>query len=1286
MDKPPPSQVQANDVPRVTVAMPIFNAGGHLRLAVLSIVRQTFTDWELLIIDDGSTDNAIQEIADICDRRIRILRDGENKGLSARLNEAIDLARGRYFARMDQDDVSYPVRFARQIEALERDPQLDLVAARAVTIDEENRLTGLLPATSQKEIAAKPWRGFYLPHPTWMGRVEWFRKYRYTEPGPYFCEDQELLLRSYEKSRFGIIEEPLLAYRIREKTAWRKLIKTRLTILPAQLKHFLRKGRLSFALMAILTFVGRLGLDVLRPVLDIAYPIVRIREEEVFHKWQNALNNIQAGVGDHLEKPALQNNAFNPLKNIPLILWVVFFCYAVCAALIFQKLLLPLVPSMHAGGGLLSQDAVYFDSLAWDIAQWVQLTGWSEWRTFAVSGNVTILSLLYMLFGHDPALIIPVNAAIHAMGGLLIFLLTRELAGQEPVGTYAGILASGLFVLFPSALNWFGQLHKDGYAIAGILLILLTWLKALHRPANLRNWIILAGIYLAGLIMIVSVRPHTVIMLFVATMGMLFAIIILAGLRRQIRQYAFPALFFLISAVALVSADALMAGAKANLKFDVTEIRTERGVIVNPYIAAIYYASTAENYEGWQDPNWQWQKTPWFPDSIERKIELTARLRAGLIAYGLKEKAKSMVDQDVTPRNVAEVIRYLPRALQVGMFAPFPSSWLANISITRLVAVGEMLIYYLCVPGILLLLLYNCKPAVLLSLYFSCFFLMVQGFTIANLGTLYRVRYGFLFVLILMGVLGWFTWLDRTGRLRRIVRLLKPAVSENQLENLQASDQDHDLSRRKAVGAGFGVMFLTFLCFLGFFLRDLLMAKTFGLGSSLDYFFIALLIPMFIVAVFYMPLGAAFVPLYLEARERLLPQALRDMVSGLSSWTGISLLMACLILYLCEPYLLPLIYKQGTPPDMGQLVPLLNLALPILLFSGVVILGNSILNANGQAVVASGAQLIVPVAAMISLLLFGERWGVKSVMCGMVIGQLLNLFIVQYWLKRDNIWVIPRLNFKHRKNLSPVFRQYWPLMASALFISLVTPAAMLLATSLPDGGVSAYNLGSKIVLFVTGLVDTAILAVMLPYFSMLVARNRLVSVKRELSFFLLLATFITVPISAGLFLWSEPIVRLIFEGGRFDGSATEQVTRVMQYSLLQLPFFVCNSLLLKFSMAIRHVITISAVAFVGLLFNIVAGIILMPHMGVGGIALGASLSILVSTILLLLILARNGYVTGLDTVIMFLNWMLFITLLMCFHFQSRPSIYVTILAYVVLMGGYAISLKTEKKLLIKAAP
>jgi glycosyltransferase involved in cell wall biosynthesis len=292
------SQCQPGVSPLITVAIPVFNAGRYLRLAVLSIIKQTFTDWELLIIDDGSTDDSIQEIADIRDDRIRIIRDDQNKGLAARLNEAIDLSRGRYFARMDQDDVSYPERFARQVEALGKDTLLDLVGTRAIAISGDHRLMGMLPSPAQKEISAKSWRGFYLPHPTWMGRIEWFRKYRYAEPGPYFCEDQELLLRSHEQSRFGIITEPLLAYRLREGTHWRKLIKTRLTVLPIQLRYFFSKGQLFFALMAMLTFIGRLVLDVLRPVLGIIYPIVRIREGEISHKWQNVLNLIQDGTGE----------------------------------------------------------------------------------------------------------------------------------------------------------------------------------------------------------------------------------------------------------------------------------------------------------------------------------------------------------------------------------------------------------------------------------------------------------------------------------------------------------------------------------------------------------------------------------------------------------------------------------------------------------------------------------------------------------------------------------------------------------------------------------------------------------------------------------------------------------------------------------------------------------------------------------------------------------------------------------------------------------------------------
>jgi glycosyltransferase involved in cell wall biosynthesis len=291
--EPLQSQAQDDASPLVTVTMPVYNAGKYLRLAVLSIVKQTFTNWELLIIDDGSTDNALDSITDIQDGRIRILRDGANKGLAARLNEAIDLARGKYFARMDQDDVSYPERLMRQVLSFDENPALDLVAVRAITIDENNKATGLFPNTlTHDEICARRWRGFYFPHPTWMGKIEWFRKHRYTVPGPYFCEDQELLLRSYRGSRFATVDEVLFGYRVRRKTNWRKLAKIRRTVLNVQLRHFSNLNLWHFVLLAITTFFGKISGDLSRRLRGDIFQFERIADDDVVFKWNKILDGL----------------------------------------------------------------------------------------------------------------------------------------------------------------------------------------------------------------------------------------------------------------------------------------------------------------------------------------------------------------------------------------------------------------------------------------------------------------------------------------------------------------------------------------------------------------------------------------------------------------------------------------------------------------------------------------------------------------------------------------------------------------------------------------------------------------------------------------------------------------------------------------------------------------------------------------------------------------------------------------------------------------------------------
>lgn len=250
-----------HSVPLLTVVMPIFNAGHHLRLAVLSIIHQSFNDWELLIYDDGSTDNALKSLSYINDSRIHIINDGLNKGLAARLNEGIDMARGQYIARMDQDDVSYPERFAMQLELL-KSADVDVVAASAITISDDNEMIGLLPCpVSHEAICARPWQGFCFAHPTWMGKTTWFRKFRYANPGPYFCEDQELLLRSYRDSKFGATAEILFAYRIRKKRNLLRVLKTRLTFFQIQKSYFLSTGQSTYAFLSYLVFLALISRD-----------------------------------------------------------------------------------------------------------------------------------------------------------------------------------------------------------------------------------------------------------------------------------------------------------------------------------------------------------------------------------------------------------------------------------------------------------------------------------------------------------------------------------------------------------------------------------------------------------------------------------------------------------------------------------------------------------------------------------------------------------------------------------------------------------------------------------------------------------------------------------------------------------------------------------------------------------------------------------------------------------------------------------------------------------------
>lgn len=267
--------------PRVSVLLPVRNGGRDLLMAVWSILGQSMEDWELLVLDDGSTDGSLSAVAGLPDPRVRVLRDAAHAGLAARLNQGLDLAQGEYIARMDHDDLAFPLRLQRQVEWLDGNREIDLLGTRALVFAGQGEPLGLFPfRQSHEAICRRPWLGFYLPHPTWMGRADWFRRHRYRIPEARRAEDQELLLRSYTTSKFACIPEVLLGYRM-GTTSLGKVLVGRASAGRAQVREHLRRQRPALALLAAGASIAKSGADAAKAVTGRALHTARSLERPV---------------------------------------------------------------------------------------------------------------------------------------------------------------------------------------------------------------------------------------------------------------------------------------------------------------------------------------------------------------------------------------------------------------------------------------------------------------------------------------------------------------------------------------------------------------------------------------------------------------------------------------------------------------------------------------------------------------------------------------------------------------------------------------------------------------------------------------------------------------------------------------------------------------------------------------------------------------------------------------------------------------------------------------------
>ena len=268
--------------PRLSVVLPVFNGGCHLEAAVQSILDQTFTDFEFIIIDDGSTDQTMEVLQQFCrDPRI-ILVSRENRGLVETLNEGVRMARGQWIARMDSDDIALPHRFARQLKWVE-DTDAEICGSWVKFFGAQDHRVLRHPQSDQA-IKMGLIFGTMFAHPTVLIKTTLAQKLMYDGQWEK-CEDYDLWERAARLNcRMANVPEVLLMYRQHSDQ-----ISSRDSLRQQQLTQRIRRRYGEFVFDSL-----RLSRDLIDEVLKIREPSVpEVNMDMVDSAFTHLLNRSQ---------------------------------------------------------------------------------------------------------------------------------------------------------------------------------------------------------------------------------------------------------------------------------------------------------------------------------------------------------------------------------------------------------------------------------------------------------------------------------------------------------------------------------------------------------------------------------------------------------------------------------------------------------------------------------------------------------------------------------------------------------------------------------------------------------------------------------------------------------------------------------------------------------------------------------------------------------------------------------------------------------------------------------
>lgn len=416
------------------------------------------------------------------------------------------------------------------------------------------------------------------------------------------------------------------------------------------------------------------------------------------------------------------------------------FTYVLFAGLVLQKIVLPLTP-WHAGQGLLvGGDWILFQEVALTHAAQIREFGWGEFLLKPEGhGPSGLAAFVYAATGvNQPWVLLPVHGAVYAVAALGLFWIVQAVGGSTRLALYALLP----MVMMPSLSMVWGQLHKDVWAIAAVLLILAFWARLLVGQ-RFKFWAALLLLSFANASLL-WMRPYTLQIVLVGQFLMALVLIYVCLKNKKIIILWFACAALLLSFTFF----------KLSKLHEIHEIHGVRD------------AHKVQETSGQFCKQWEFSSNLIFIDKVLSSLACT---RDNFFTYS--KNAKSNLDSDVSYKSVADVVAYTPRALQVGVLAPFPNMWFTEGTkktshVFKLVASVETFVMYVAFLGLCLLvalmlrnqagLRFEQNMAITALMLFSMVWVGVYALVSGNVGTIYRVRFPIMLLWMGVGLLAWY--------------------------------------------------------------------------------------------------------------------------------------------------------------------------------------------------------------------------------------------------------------------------------------------------------------------------------------------------------------------------------------------------------------------------------------------------------------------------------------------------------------------------------------------------